>query len=600
MSKIQSETFYLAGGVDTLSPHIGISPGRLIGCLNVWQEGGIIGYWRAKGYERFDGHPDPSSETEPVDQETARALINEVPGGGDVLGVCRYGGNQYAWRNDTGGATAKMFVSSSSGWSEITPTETIEFTGGTTAFVAQETLSGGSSGETATIERVVLQSGAWDGTAEGYLVISSASGAFTNPETITSASGSATSASTNEAIILQPNGDYDIIVHNFYGATNLRKIYWCNGVDTAYMFNGTVIVPIRVTGMADDKPTHLAAHLSRLWLSYPGGSIQRSAVKDPITFSALLGAGEMATGSDVVSIDVLTKATLAFLCQNDDSIWMLQGTDETTWDFSQFSDSVGAKANTVQGINNLVFMSGDKLTTLQATQKFGDFVDNDLDEGLARFIKDRIPVTAISVLKKSQYRLFFDDGFVACVTFNKGKPTTSTILQYNFQATCTWSTIEDGEEYVYVGADNGFVYQLDSGNTFDGESITGFIRLPYYHFKSQRHNKHFLKVIAELDGPISLTENTTLTLLTEFDYGSSEIPNSREYLYTVVGGGTYWDWLGEWGSFAYDAPVVDRASADLDGIAENMSTYIGFESIYDTQFNLQALTVDFVVLGRKR
>ncbi len=599
MSRIKSKTFFLTGGIDTLSPHIGIEPGRLIGGLNIWQEGDVIGYLRAKGYEALDGHPAPSSYPDNEDKETARALITEVPGEDGVLGTCRYAGDQYAWRNDTGGATAKMFKSTSSGWSEVVPGETINFVSGVTAFVAGETLSGGASSETATIERVILQSGAWDGSAIGYIVISSASGAFSNPETITSVSGSATSSSTNEAITLQPDGNYDIIVFNFYGSTNLRKIYWTNGVDTAYMFNGSVIVPIRVAGMETDKPTHLAAHLSRLFLSYPGGSVQRSTVKDPLTFSALLGAGEMTTGSEVVSINVLGKSTLVFLCQNSDSIWMLQGTSETDWDFSQYSDTVGAKANTVEGVNNLVFLMGNKFTTLQASQKFGDFVDNALDEGLAKFIENRVPVASVSVLNKSQYRLFFDDGFITCVTFNKNKPTTGTILEYGFKTTCAWSTIENGIEYIYAGADDGFVYQLDSGDSFNGNNITGFIRMPYYAYDALRHNKHFLKMILELDGPASLTSNTTLALSCDFDYGTPNIPGSRSYNYNIVGGGAFWG-DGVWGEFVYDAPIIDRACTDIDGIAENMSTHIGFISKNDEQFNMQAITVDYTVLGRVR
>ena len=600
MSRVENETFFLQGGIDTLSPHIGIAPGRLIGCLNVWQRSGVAGYQRSGGFERVDGHPAPSSEVEPTDQDIARALISEVPGEDDVLGTCRYAGDVYSFRNDTGGATAKMYKTTSSGWAEVIPGQTISFAAGITAFEEAETLTGGTSGFTATIDKVILQSGAWDGTAIGYIVISSATGTFTNPETVTSASGSATTSSVNADIVFNPDGTYEIIVHNFYGATNLRRMYWVNGVDTAFMFDGTTVVPIKVYGMTIDKPTHLTAHLSRLWLSYPGGSLQRSTVKDPMTFSALLGAGEIATGSEIVSLQVLAKSTLAVLCQNKDSIWMLQGVSEEDWDFSQYSDTVGAKANTVQGINNLVFMSGDKLTTLQASQKFGDFVDNDLGEGLTTFLEDRTPVTSVSVLSLSHYRLFFDDGFVACVTFNKGASAASSILDYGFQAVCSWSSMEDGEEYVYVGAEDGFVYQLDSGNSFDGSSITGFIRLPFYHYKTLRYNKRFLKAVLELDAPTSVSNNTTMTLLTEFDYGSISIPDSREHSYTIVGGGTYWDYLDAWGEFAYDSPVVDSAEADLDGIAENMSCYIGFESIYDGTFTLQALTIDYVKLGRKR
>lgn len=72
--------------------------------------------------------------------------------------------------------------------------EILCFDAGTTAFVAGETVTGGTSLVTGTIEEVVVRSGTWGGNdAAGYLRISSVSGEFENDEALTSASGAATS-----------------------------------------------------------------------------------------------------------------------------------------------------------------------------------------------------------------------------------------------------------------------------------------------------------------------------------------------------------------------------------------------------------------------
>ncbi len=51
--------------------------------------------------------------------EDQRSLIQVVPGEGDVLGVWVFNGDVYSFRNKSGGASAGMYKSTSTGWTEI-------------------------------------------------------------------------------------------------------------------------------------------------------------------------------------------------------------------------------------------------------------------------------------------------------------------------------------------------------------------------------------------------------------------------------------------------------------------------------------------------
>ena len=66
-------------------------------------------------------------------QEDQRALISVVPGEGDVLGVWVFSGDVYAFRNKSGGATAGMYKSTSTGWSEVDLGTALKFDGTTTS-----------------------------------------------------------------------------------------------------------------------------------------------------------------------------------------------------------------------------------------------------------------------------------------------------------------------------------------------------------------------------------------------------------------------------------------------------------------------------------
>ena len=73
--------------------------------------------------------------------EDQRAKIGAVPGEGSVLGVWVYGANVYAFRNKSGGATAGMYKSTSTGWSEVDLGTALNFDG---TVVAGEPVPGDS------------------------------------------------------------------------------------------------------------------------------------------------------------------------------------------------------------------------------------------------------------------------------------------------------------------------------------------------------------------------------------------------------------------------------------------------------------------------
>ena len=63
--------------------------------------------------------------------EDQRALINIVPGEGDVLGIWLYNNVAYAFRNKSGSATAGMYKSTATGWEEIDLGTALNFDGTT-------------------------------------------------------------------------------------------------------------------------------------------------------------------------------------------------------------------------------------------------------------------------------------------------------------------------------------------------------------------------------------------------------------------------------------------------------------------------------------
>lgn len=198
---MQQGSWRMVGGLDLTTPDISRSryPGFLSLCQNY--EARTEGYRRVDGFERFDGRPAPSELASPALTDNAetqavkrtavaarRAAIGEVPGQGPVLGVWRFRGRTYAFRRGTGNDAAKigMYASSSAGWTPVDLGERIAFDGGAgIPPLVDDTLTGGTSGATCTLKRLVRLKGSFsDGDAAGFLIVTVDSGAFENNEAL--------------------------------------------------------------------------------------------------------------------------------------------------------------------------------------------------------------------------------------------------------------------------------------------------------------------------------------------------------------------------------------------------------------------------------
>ena len=109
--------------------------------------------------------------------ENQRDLITVVPGEGSVLGVWVYNGNIYAFRNKTGGATAGMYKSSSTGWTEVELGQALDFENTTSSGEptpgdtgTQTEISGATSGATANLAGISYY-GLWETGAKGTMVL---------------------------------------------------------------------------------------------------------------------------------------------------------------------------------------------------------------------------------------------------------------------------------------------------------------------------------------------------------------------------------------------------------------------------------------------
>lgn len=533
--------------------------------------------------------------------ETARALIAKPTGSGATRGGFILNGDRYVFRNNAGGTAGQLFKATSTGWVAQTFGRTLGFTsGGTTEIEEADTIEGATSGATATVERVVLTSGSWaGGDAAGRLILSGQSGTFQAENLDVGASTNiATVAGNSAEIALPANGRYEARIENFFGASDLTRAYFVNGQGTAMEWDGSVLVPI-ITGMTTDTPNHIEAFKNHLFLSFPGGSLQNSSIGDPYTWSPVTGASEIGLGTNVTALlDVLENAMVV---GGVDRVAVLYGDDSNNFYLRRFSSESGVQEWSMQLIGTPIYVDNRGIRSLSTTERYGNFTLGTISRMVEPWIRAKRASgatikAAMRCRVKSQYRLFFSDGTGLTVFFGRKYPE---ILPFDLGLTVEWATSgEDasGNEILMFGDDEGWVYEMDAGTSFDGESIDARCRLAFNHLGSVGFEKRLHSAVLEVDckGP------TTLKMTAELSYAAPDNPSPALLTFDVSGGGAFWDEDAIYGDFYWSAAAEGQAKAPLDGIGENVSIAIIHSSTYEEPHVLHGLTINASRRRRKR
>lgn len=455
-----------------------------------------------------------------------------------------------------------------------------------------DTITGETGGATADVTRVVVNSGAF-GTndAAGFLYLTSQTGTFQS-ETIKTGDQLelATIAGDSTELTLPAGGRYDIVSHNFFGLSDLRRLYGANGVGRAFEWDGSVFVPIR-TGLSDalDKPQHIAVHKNQLFLSFAGGSLQHSGIGEPYAWSVLLGAAEIAIGQDVTNLLSLL-GILVITAQNKVSV--LYGDDSANWSLKDISADSGAIEWTAQDMGaSPVFLDDGGIRTLQATDQYGDFRMGTLSYLIdpifaARRRRGVLPIGSIRLRSKDQYRLYYDDGSAITMYLGGEYPQYLTQrLDHVVRCSCVGED-SSGNEIAFFGSDDGFVYQIDAGTSFDGESVEAFLRLAHNNLGSPYQEKRFHAIGLELDAsPLN-----TIGIIADFGYSDPDRPDVVEEMFEIRGGGGFWS-EDYWNEFYWSQPSEGIAHAPIDGMGPNISPVISSDAIYESPYTVTGMTI---------
>lgn len=556
--------------------------------------------------------------------------IQPVTGSGPVRGVWQRLADVYAIRDNGGATQGVLWRATSTGWTQsgITMADYIRFDAGgvgTTEIFEGDTITGLTSGASATVHRVVLNGGsvAWDGSGEGYLVLTNVTGGSFSDNEALQVGGvtKATADGVNTTFTFPAGGVYRFHNHNFFGGASTYRTYGCNGVGPAFEIDENRIVsPILMptnpaTGAPppNNTPFLVEEHRNHLFLAFEGGSLQHSAPGTPLVFQGFLGAGEFGLGDDITSINSIVGNVLVASTQRETR--GLFGTDVSNWELRVIAEQSGSVLYGAQKIDTVYSLDDLGVTSVARSDQYGDFVGATVSQKVQPIVianRPRFNDSAI-VRESNQFRLYFTDNSALVMYVPVGSQAESRqggttaqqpqfgFLSYDIPVKQIYNTDDEtGKERTYFVTDDltwqGYVFEDQIGKNFDGAEIASYVRTAFNQIGSPTMRKKFRRADLELNSP----QQISLRVQSDLTYSAATVSSSIADLddvanipaIDIVSGGGFWN-VDNWDEFLWDGQTISTARANLRGTGENISFLIFNETAKSDPFVLQGITIHY-------
>lgn len=536
----QTGEVLMTGGLNESVNNLELQPGELIHCLNYMEvDGPYHGYRSFPGYEIFDGSaPAPSAvdlvpsdiAADDADREIRRLAITQPEGKGGIRGIHVYRNEVYAARDDRTGPLKTLSKSSLGGWAGLQNKD------------------------------------------QTYLL-----------------------AGGNCKFINAIFSKYPT------SAPNTEAMFGVDGVSPPFAFFGTEVESLQGGDLPPTSaPRFLAEFDNRLWLAYPGGQLFYSELGDPAGWDGQDGAGQITTGGEITGLVVGAGNVLVIFMEH--MIKVLYIAERPTGDFAYQLKEFSQRSGCLPGIcdrlwGNILFVDDRGPSVLTSTDRFGDLSESPLTLRVQRTFYEFKHLIQASVVQRelNQWRVFFSNGVGLCFTFLNTRLKSATLFKYPAETLCVCEGKDEfGRIQLYLGDANGNVYHLDSGTSFNGESIVTRMVTSYAPYRSPRRNKRFMRLTFELDAE----PKTELWVRTDYDYHWMHNPKNIPQTFDLGLPGGIWG-ESRWHNFVWGGAHVQNPTLYIEGYGVNMSIAMWSNSKYRQPHIVYNALADFDPVGLK-
>jgi hypothetical protein len=390
--------------------------------------------------------------------------------------------------------------------------------------------------------------------------------------------------------------------YNFNGT---EKVVIVDGLNEPALYDNATFTALTSAPTDVIGATFVAEAKGHLFFA-KGDTVTYTAFETDSDFSIGNGAGNFRVGGTVTALSVFREQLIIF---TESTIHQLTGRAVSDFVVQTITADIGCiDSDTVQEIaGDVMFLGPDGLRLLSATDRIGDFglasVSKNIQSVMTGFISANTSFTSCVVREKSQYRLLGYNnnitqenaqGILATQFAPQGGEGMAWAETRGIRAYVADSNYNQNVEQIFFANDDGYLYQMESGNSFDGTNIQTTFATPHLPISDPRKRKTFYKLFLYTDPQGSVAFDVSLKL--DFDSQGTIQPapiNIQNTQGTVGFFGT-----GTFGITRFGTKLLKLFQTQVVGSGFTVS--FQFESEDDNPpYSIDALTVEYGLNDRR-
>ena len=297
-----------------------------------------------------------------------------------------------------------------------------------------------------------------------------------------------------------------------------------------YKFTGSVFSQITTATSDQNGATHVVDHKNHLFFA-KNTTLSFSAPFDDTDFTAASGAGTIEFDSEILDIASFRDQLIVF---TEKSIHLIAGNSIADFQLQPVTRDLGAiRSDTVQEVGgDLMFLGPDGLRLLSATERNNDFglgvVSKVIQTEVTQIVQQSQSFSSLVIREKSQYRIFgFNNSFtndaargiIGTQFAQQGGQNMAWAETRGINARVSHSEYTGTAETVLFANDDGYLYKMEAGNSFDGENIVATYKTPYLPISdpTTRKNLYKMKLFVDPQGSFDCDIDV------DFDFNQSNV-----------------------------------------------------------------------------
>jgi len=386
-----------------------------------------------------------------------------------------------------------------------------------------------------------------------------------------------------------------------------EKIAGVDGTNTPFIYNATDYVPLTNAPSDIVGAEHVAFFKNHLFFA-KGDVLSFSAPYTDDDFTAANGAGNISIGTNITGLIAFREQLIIF---SENKIERLIGNTVADFVLQPITTNIGClQSDTIREVaGDVVFLGPDGIRSLSSTDKIGDFdlavISKGIQKEVVNLISGNTNFTTVTIKGKSQYRLL---GFNSNVIKTNAKGILGTQLAgvegsffgwaetIGIQAFVADSNLKNKTETIVFANTDGYVYQMESGNSFDGDNISTTFRTPFVPLTDPQLRKTIYKLHLYTDPQGSISIDTRL----RFDFDTDGVIQPSSITLSNIGGGpsVFGDSSAIYGTSIYGGKLVKIFTTQTIGSGFNVALEFTTADS-NAPFSFDAAVLEYATFDRR-